>query len=236
MQEIWKDIPGWEGMYSVSNFGNVKSLKRTINENVKEGCRNKNYQVQERILKKSIQPTGHLRVSLSKNSKVKYRMIHSLVLLAFVGKKPAGTECCHKDGNPANNTLSNLYYGTRSENINDAKKHGTFPMGSKRPGAILTEEEAKEIYELCEKRISDHEIAKLFNVTKGCVVQIRLGKNWKEQTGGKPISRTQKKFEFLTTEQKKLILDQSKTTTKIGLILGHDRHTILKWRRKLLQQ
>lgn len=188
-QEEWKDIPEWEGLYSVSNLGRVKSHERMINESRKEGWKPKSYVIKEIILKQSRDSIGRVRVSLSKNSKVKYRFIHSLVLLAFVGKRPNGFECCHIDGNPSNNNLTNLYYGTRSDNIADAKRHGTFPMGSRRPGALLNPDKVLKIYELCVQGVSDSEIAKQFNVTRGCIVQIRIGKNWREVTGGKRITR-----------------------------------------------
>lgn len=235
-QEIWKEIPGWEGYYSVSTYGRIKSEARIINEKRKEGWKAKKYTLKEMILKPSKDTSGHLRVSLSKNSQIKFKMIHALVLLAFVGEKPIGHECCHKDGDPTNNNLSNLYYGTRANNIADAKRHGTFPMGENRPGALLTPDKVKQIYNLCLAGASDSDIAKKYNVTKGCIVQIRLGKNWKEVTGGKPIGKSLYRFNKLTNEEIELILDKRKTTTQIGQLLKADRHTILKWRKKLLSQ
>lgn len=183
-QELWKEIPGWEGFYSASTFGQIKSLERTIHEARKDGWKPKYYVIKEKILKPFEDNIGRLRVSLSVKSKIKYRFVHSLVLLAFKGVRPLGYECCHVDGNPGNNHLSNLYYGTRAENIADAKRHGTFPIGSQRPGAILTANEALQIYNLCKEGLSDKYIANKFNVTKSCIVQIRLGNNWKEVTGG----------------------------------------------------
>lgn len=188
-QEEWREIPGWEGLYSVSTYGNVKSHQRIISEKRKEDWKPKIYTIKEKILKASKQKCGHLRVSLSMNGKITYHLIHKLVLFAFIGIKPSRMECCHKDGNPSNNKLSNLYYGTRSQNIADAKRHGTFPIGSQRPGAILTAQEALEIYAYCKQGFKDKDIAKQYGVTKGCVVQIRLGNNWKEITGGERISK-----------------------------------------------
>ena len=48
-----------------------------------------------------------------------------LVLLAMVGPPPEGTECCHKNGDPGDNTPDNLYWGTDSDNFRDAMRHGT---------------------------------------------------------------------------------------------------------------
>ena len=188
-QEEWREIPGWEGLYSVSTYGRVKSHQRLIQEKRKDGWKPKEYIIDEKILKPSKQKSGHLRVSLSRDRQIKFRLIHQLVLETFIGYKPRGKECCHKDGNPSNNHLSNLYYGTRSQNIADAKRHGTFPMGNQRPGARLTNQEAFEIYTYCKQGFKDEDIAKQYGVTKGCVVQIRLGNNWKEVTGGERISK-----------------------------------------------
>lgn len=102
--EVWKTIPGFPD-YQVSNTGFVKSLKFGRN----------------RILKPSTHDRRYAGVAL--NSKKRFR-IHRLVMLAFVGPCPSGQEVCHKDGNPANNHLDNLRYGTHRENMYDAVLHG----------------------------------------------------------------------------------------------------------------
>jgi hypothetical protein len=231
-QEIWKEIPGWEGLYSVSDKGKVRSEKRTIDAIRRDGWEKQVYTIPERILKPSIQPTGHLRVSLSKNSKIKYRMIHSLVLLAFIGIRPLERECCHIDGNPANNNLSNLYYGTRSQNISDAKKHGTFPMGINRPGALINPTIAKEIYNLSKNGMKSIDIAKKFNLTRACVVQVTLGNNWKEHTGGEKIDNSLYKYNKISEEHKKIIMNIEIPIMKAASIVGINRHTASKWRKK----
>lgn len=71
MEEQWKDIFGFEGLYQISNFGRVKSLK---------GCRG----VQERILKSLKNKDGYLQVVLCKNGKIFHKLIHRLVAQAFL--------------------------------------------------------------------------------------------------------------------------------------------------------
>ena len=66
---------------------------------------------------------GHLSVALGRGNS---RCVHELVLLAFVGAKPPKHECRHLNGDPADNRLENLAWGTRSENIKDAVAHGTW--------------------------------------------------------------------------------------------------------------
>ena len=74
---------------------------------------------------------GYLRVGLCKNGKKKTFRVHNLVLEAFVGPKPEGMETRHLDGNRKNNHISNLKYGTPSENTQDTVKHGMHPQASK---------------------------------------------------------------------------------------------------------
>jgi len=104
MQEIWKDIEGYEGLYQVSNLGNVKSIKNNI------------------IKKPSKLPKGYLQICLNKNGKLKYISIHRLVAQAFI-PNPNNLPCVnHKDCNPQNNNINNLEWCTYKEN-NSYKNH-----------------------------------------------------------------------------------------------------------------
>ena len=108
MEEIWKDIKGYEGLYKVSNLGKIKSLKRNIN---KRKC-------DEIIKKPSILPKGYLQMALCKNGNTKYTSIHRLVAEAFI-PNPYNLPCVnHKDNNPQNNVVSNLEWITYKDNNN----------------------------------------------------------------------------------------------------------------------
>ena len=78
-----------------------------------------------KYLKPYLSGSGHQRVRLSDHGKSKNYYIHHLVLRAFVGPCPEGMECRHLDGNPQNNNLNNLMWGTCKENRADAMEHGT---------------------------------------------------------------------------------------------------------------
>ena len=108
--EIFKDIPGHEGLYQVSNLGNVKSL-------------NYNKTKLERILKPGINLGGYKIVILSKCGDKKTRQVHQLVAIAFLNHKLSGFELVvnHKDFNRLNNNVDNLEIVTTRENTN--KKH-----------------------------------------------------------------------------------------------------------------
>lgn len=110
----WLPIPGYEGRYEVSDHGQVRSLPRTVirSDGHSQG-------IPSRILKPYALPTGHQVVSLwSDNHRTKH-YVHRLVAVAFIGQPATGEEVCHNDGNPANNHVSNLRWGTRSENMLD---------------------------------------------------------------------------------------------------------------------
>lgn len=112
-KEIWKYIKGYEGLYQVSNFGRVKSIKFG----------------KERILKTFKNTRGYLQVNLCKNGKVKNYKVHRLVAEAFLDNTDNLPEVNHKDENKLNNNAENLEwcsakhnsnFGTRNERI--AKK------------------------------------------------------------------------------------------------------------------
>lgn len=99
MQELWKDIKGYEGKYQVSNFGRVKSL-------------NYNNTNQEKILVNSLSNKGYYRVSLSLNNKAKQYNIHRLVGEAFIPNPLNLPFINHKDENRTNNMVDNLEWCT----------------------------------------------------------------------------------------------------------------------------
>lgn len=110
--ENWKDIPGYEGRYQVSDLGNVRSVDRYVRLATNNGATQR--LAKGRLLRPGARPSGHTTVALGKRNSVG---VHQLVLLAFVGPCPAGHEVLHDDHKPANNVLTNLRYGTRSENL-----------------------------------------------------------------------------------------------------------------------
>lgn len=117
-KEIFKDIPGYEGLYQVSNLGNVKSLSRKICSN--QGC----YMLKEKILGKRIAKDGYYITDLCKNSNKKTYKIHQLVAMAFLKHKLCGLKLVvdHINGEKLNNNLENLQVITNRENSSKDKK------------------------------------------------------------------------------------------------------------------
>jgi hypothetical protein len=111
--EVWKSIPGYESSYDVSSRGRVRSVARRVRLVVASGTECTRG-VPARLLKPGPMRSGHLTVCLGKGNS---KLVHSLVLLAFVGPRAPDKECLHLNHCPYDNRLENLKYGTRSENL-----------------------------------------------------------------------------------------------------------------------
>lgn len=119
----------------------------------------------------------YLNVTLSIKGKNVRRNIHKLVLLAYKGPRPNGLEARHLDGDVNNNKPNNLCWGTRAENVNDKKIHGTIPKGERNGRAILTIGQVNEIKEL-KGKVPAIVLAKKFNVAATTISAIHVGRSW----------------------------------------------------------
>jgi hypothetical protein len=161
--ERWLPVVGWETLYEISSFGRVKSLHCGVRSGV--------------TLKPRMGTKGYLVVSLSNGIKQTFS-IHKLVLEAFVGPRPDGHECCHGDGDPTNNCLSNLRWDTQLANYADKVKHGTHCAGERNGRAKLTPEVVRAIRD--DPRVQ-REIAADYGICQASVSHIKHQKRWSEQ-------------------------------------------------------
>lgn len=120
-KEIWKPIPGYEGIYDVSSHGRIKSLKRT-----QKGQSGYVFNVYERILKGGTNREGYLHVILRKSGNPKTRTVHQLVAEAFLNHVPCGYKLVvdHIDNDKLNNHVTNLQIITPRENASKDMKQG----------------------------------------------------------------------------------------------------------------
>jgi hypothetical protein len=149
MNEIWKDIKGYEGLYQISNLGRVKSLSRMV--------KYKQYskETTEKIMKLSLNKRGYLYVGLCKNGSYERFRVHRLVALHFVPNPKEYSEVNHKDRIKTNNEVENLEWCSGKENVN----HSIEQM--KKP-------------HICQTNTGHHHISK-----KGNGYRVRIGKKEK---------------------------------------------------------
>jgi hypothetical protein len=161
-EEVWKDIPGYEGLYQVSQRGNLRSLYP-----VKKGQ-------PPLVMRQQAYGSGLYKHSrLYKDKKDRAMAVHRLVMLAFVGPRPEGFHTCHCDGDHHNNHLSNLRYDTPSGNVMDSVRQGRWK--AKVNARKLTEEQATEVLKSTAPTI---ELSRMYGLTPPGISRIRLGRTW----------------------------------------------------------
>ena len=159
MREVWKPLHGYEGLYEISSYGVVKSVRRFNPNSGKNGM-----WYPERIMKTRLDGDGYVVLGLTKNGKMKMCKMHRLVLETF--DKESDLQVNHKDGNKQNNRLDNLEWVTCSENIKHAFRTGLkSENGSKNPKSKLTE---KEVMQICDffkyTTFTNKQIAEMFDI------------------------------------------------------------------------
>jgi hypothetical protein len=175
MKEIWKDVVGYEGIYKVSNIGNIISCKRLIFVNT--GC----FYSKEFLMKTAIDKLGYVRVGLTKNNKKKLWLFHRVIALAFIPNPSNYPMVNHIDGNKSNNSLDNLEWCTASQNISHSFKNGlSSKLGEKNNSCKLTESQVLEIRKIHLENPETKliETAKKFGISKQLVSRINLRLNW----------------------------------------------------------
>lgn len=181
--EIWKDIVGFVDIYQVSNLGRIKSLEREVVSGSRVMLR------KERILKTYINSTGYELAHLKSRGKTKRTGVHRLVMAAFVGESILDVN--HIDSDRAKNSLDNLEYCSKVENMAHAEKVGRFnPKGSNNVFATLDEDKVRLIREMYaysnslnlkrnKKPFPAVWLAKCFGVQKAAIFKIVSRRTWR---------------------------------------------------------
>lgn len=169
-EERWLPIPGYEGLYEVSDRGRVRSFSRG----------------RSKILRQSLTGTRgnqYPTVTLYKHDSRRHWKVHALVLQSFKGPREKGMYACHNDGDRMNNRLDNLRWDTPTGNTLDKKLHGTLVVpdnrGSRCGAAKLTEEDVVFALFKLSEGVSAYEIARTLGVSRSCISSIKGGRNWK---------------------------------------------------------
>jgi len=159
MTEIWKPVPGYAGLYSVSNLGEVFSAQT------------------QKVLNPGVLKSGYRQVQLCRAGKREQIKVHRLVALAFLGQPPTPRhQVAHNDGIPANNCVENLRWATAKENQHDRRRHGTASIGESNYRAKLT---ANDVLAIRASTARNCDLARMYGVSWSQIYSIRIRKTWK---------------------------------------------------------
>ena len=172
--EVWKDIVGYEGLYQVSSFGRVKSLDKLI-----KGKSGSLVPRKEKALRLDIDVDGYLIATLTKDNNSKKYKVHRLVAMNFIPNSFKKSQVNHIDNVRNNNKVSNLKWGTPSENSKHMRMCDRQAKGDKIGNSKLNEEKVTKIRDLISKKIPYKAIAKKFSVYPGTIQKIRSRTTWK---------------------------------------------------------
>lgn len=177
-EEIWKDIPEFEGLYQASNLGNLKALPKTAFHNLT----NRYILRKEKLLRNnSVNTGGYKQVFLRKNGIFYPSRVHRLVASTFIPNLENKKCVNHKNGIKTDNRVVNLEWATHSENEKHAFSIGikVNSKGEKHPRAVLNQEAANIIRSKYIKgKYGRRILAKEFNVGTSTIWRIVNNKNY----------------------------------------------------------
>lgn len=173
-EEVWKEIPGYDGKYFISSFGNVKVIYKWIKDN-------------EKILSPMINKDGYYQVNLSLHKNVKHHRIHRLVAEAFIDNPNGYPMVNHKDENKLNNRVDNLEWCDHTYNIRyGTRTKRSFEKRNKDHSyhRVLTQRDAKEIRKICipyDCTFGIKALSKKYGVSTTAISSIVNNRSWKEE-------------------------------------------------------
>lgn len=157
----WREVKGYEGLYWVNALGQVKGQKH-----IKHPTPSKH---------------GHSYVDLYKNNVRKKALVHRLVAKEFIPNPNNYPNVCHKDDNPRNNHIDNLFWGTQKMNVQDMVNKGRNRnkvfQGEKNGTAKLKDADIPTIRQLLQS-LNCVEIAKIYKVDRTAISLIKRGRTW----------------------------------------------------------
>lgn len=163
--EEWRPWPG-NAKYEISTLGRVRSWIPWRSESLPH------------VLRPGTRRSGHLFVILLVDGKRRSRYVHQLVLETFVGPRPRGLMCRHRDDSPANNRVSNLVWGTQSENNRDRKRNDpAYLKGERNNSARLSEADVRAIRGT-PLAVTSAQLARVYGVSSSAIRKVRQGRNW----------------------------------------------------------
>ena len=182
MQEIWKDIKDYEGLYQVSSSGQVKRVERYYTQlNGLTGKSNTKL-LPEMIMKPFEDEDGYLRISLIKDNSRKKHFVHRLVAINFIPNPENKPEVNHKEGNKKDNRVVMIEWNTTSENQRHAIANKLYETakGETAGQAKLKEVQVREIHKLWKSgEVTQEYLSSMFGVASSAISRIVNGVRWR---------------------------------------------------------
>ena len=183
MKEEWKPMYGHEKEYECSSFGSIRSLPRVI---IRKNGRQ--HTIRPKILRPATDVNGYKRIAISSNKRLITKKVHREILKAFNPiENMDKLECDHLSGDKSDNSLANLEWVTKSENIKRSFKNGlqdNFLAGAKRHNRSLRKLDKKKIQlminEYNSSKTSYQKIADKYGVSKKTAMQAMKGQTYRD--------------------------------------------------------
>jgi len=181
--EEWRAVPGFEGKYEVSSYGQMRSLDRLVGPRRLRG----------QIMKVKYDRHGYIWYRPCSEGKYKPTSAHSMVAAAFIGPRPVGLHINHIDGNKTNNHYSNLEYVTPQQNAKHALDTGLMKRhGEENHQAKATAEQVRAGYELLLQGVGVTKAARAVGLSPITLQSVKGGWLWKSLNLPRLVCRGQK--------------------------------------------
>jgi hypothetical protein len=178
MSEIWKAIPGYGDHYEASSEGRIRVKDRYVEKRHSSGRMMRQFYPGRLLSPTRGNKWGHRNVHIGIDRQRITIGVHRLVLMAFVGMPPEGTEACHSNGDAGDNRPGNLRWDTHHANNQDRKRHGRYATGEAHPMALLRKESVAEIRRQIAECRPRKQILAWFGISSSTYHRIKNGESW----------------------------------------------------------
>jgi len=179
MDEVWKDVVGFESSYEVSSLGRVRSKTRLVVDRKSKRI------FKSRVLSPGVQSNNYLGIWLYANSKSISRLVHHLVAEAFIGPRPDGMDVDHVNGDRTNNSVANLRYLTIAKNRSANHRHKDAKRPAKKGKSTRLTPEIVAVLRAAKQRGENmRKYADDLGVSASTVYHATQGRSWQNVEGG----------------------------------------------------